>query len=111
MSVKYIKPGSNLVVLMPVFKSDETCQRGCHKSFPFYKAFAIDVQECVLAVESNAMNSSDHHSRISFWGQELVPFSIHLLHSSFVGILLLYKKHQSIIITIKLHLSLELLFS
>lgn len=45
MSVKYIKSGSNLVVLTPVVKSDETCQRDCHKSFPFFKACAIDVQE------------------------------------------------------------------
>lgn len=100
--MKYIKSGSNSVVLTPAVKSDEMCQRGCHKPFPFLTACDTDVQGYVWTVEGNAVTSSDHHPEDA----PLVsgPCSLSCAFavvSGFKGISFLNKKYKSIIMTFK----------
>lgn len=83
------------------------CQRGCHKSFPSFKACDTDAQQCVLTVEGNAMTSGDQHPE----DQPLVtgPYSLSYTFaviSGSTGTSFLNKKYQSIIITLKMYFSI-----
>ena len=51
---------SDLVILINLVKSNETCQQNCQKSFPSLEVYNIGAHEYVLTVERNFMTSSNH---------------------------------------------------